>query len=160
MAGFRCVPIDTATAERFRATGIDDRGNAFQHRTATAGSAPCRHCLRDAASGEALLLGSYDLPHPQGTYWTTSPIFLHAAPCPRFAVDDTLAPIILGHLVSVRSYDADENCLYDLGKVAEDKDVEVPLRRAVADPCTRFVNVHTAKPGCMLCRVEAIRLGE
>jgi Protein of unknown function (DUF1203) len=156
MSGFRCVPIDTATAERFRATGIDDRGNPFQRRIAMGGSAPCRHCLRDAAEGDALLLGSYDLPHPQGTYWTPSPIFLHAEPCPRFVADDILPPVLHvgGRLVSIRSYDAEENCLYDLGEVVEGTDAEAPLRRAVDDPRTRFINIHTAKPGCMLCRVE------
>jgi hypothetical protein len=45
--------------------------------------APCRHCLRNAGAGKAMLLGSYDLPAPLGIYCTPSPIFLHADPFPR-----------------------------------------------------------------------------
>ena len=30
----------------------------------------------------------------------------------------------------------------------------MPLARALGDPRTAFVNVHTARPGCLLARVE------
>ena len=49
------------------------------------------------------------------------------------------------------------NACDDLGQVCEGTDVDAPLRRALADARTAFVNIHTAKPGCLLCRVE--RLG-
>jgi hypothetical protein len=48
-------------------------------------------------------------------------------------------------------------CLYDLGQVCEGKDVAAPLLRALADPRTRFANIHTARPGCWLAAAE--RLG-
>ena len=152
MSRFRCLPIDTATAERFRRTGTDDRGNAVRIMQREKG--PCRHCLHDARPEEALLLGAYDLPAPRGLYWAPSPIFLHAQACPAFALADTVAPIIRGRLVSVRSYDAEGMCLYDLGEVCDGDDVEGPLFRALDDDRARTVNVHTAKPGCLLCRVE------
>jgi hypothetical protein len=152
---FRCIPIATETAERFRSTGTDDRGQALHRRLAGAEDGlPCRHCLQPAAPGEVVLLGSYNLPAPRGVYWTPSPIFLHAGPCPRFEAVDEVAPIIRPRLVSVRAYDAGEMCLYDLGEVCEGTAVEPPLLRALADPRTRFVNIHTAKPGCLLCAVE------
>ena len=44
--------------------------------------------------------------------------------------------------------------LYDLGQVAEGPDADAPLARALADPRTSFVNIHTAKPGCLLTRIE------
>jgi hypothetical protein len=156
MTPFRCIPIDTATAERFRATGLDDAGNTLRRMTATSPTGfPCRHCLRGAAPGEAMLLGSWHLPRPRGIYWTPSPIFLHADACARFAQEDTVAPIIRDNaLVSVRAYDAEDQCLYDLGHVGMGAEVDAPLDRALADPRTSFVNVHTARPGCLLCRVE------
>jgi Protein of unknown function (DUF1203) len=154
MARFRCIPIATETAERFRRTGTDDRGQALHRRVAGGDGPPCRHCLQPVAAGEAMLLGSYDLPAPRGVYWTPSPIFLHAGPCPRYRDGDGIAPIIRGRLVSVRAYDAEEMCLYDLGEVCEGEVVEAPLLRALEDPRTRFVNIHTARPGCLLCRVE------
>ena len=108
MTHFRSGPIDTATAERFRRTGLDDHGNALRRMTADDPAGfPCRHCLQCAKPGEELLLGSYDLPRPQGIYWTPSPIFIHAAPCPAFDAADALAPTVVANgLVSVRAYDA------------------------------------------------------
>ena len=158
MAAFRCVPMPTATAGRFRRTGVDDRGNALRRMTATRGTgSPCRHCLRFAAPGGTVLLGSYDLPGPKGISWTPSPVFLHAGPCPAFDATDVVAPIIAdGVLVPVRAYDADDQCLYDLGQVCPGAEVGAPLARALADPRTSFVNIHTARPGCLLARVERV----
>lgn len=157
MSRFRCVPIDTATAERFRASGMDDRGNALRSIEATGeGGFPCRHCLTFAKPGERLLLGSYDLTGPLGIYWTPSPIFVHADPCPRFIQQDIVAPIIAqGALVSVRAYDDRDQCIYDLGQVCAGEAAAAPLERALSDRRTAFVNVHTARPGCLLSRVEA-----
>lgn len=156
MTAFQCMPIETETVVRFRLTGVDDNGNVLRHIVATeAGSFPCRHCLRLATAGELVLLGSYNLPRPTGIYWTPSPIFLHANACPRFASENEIAPIVRANaLVSVRAYDDADQCIYELGQVCSGQDVDAPLQRALSDPRAAFVNIHTAKPGCLLSRVE------
>ena len=156
MTHFECIAMPTETAERFRATGLDDNGNTLRRMTATdGGSFPCRHCLDFARPGEEMLLGSYNLPRPRGIYWTPSPIFVHAEACTRFAAADEVAPIVAqGELVSVRAYDAADQCLYDLGRVCSGAEVDAPLMRALGDERTKFVNVHTARPGCLLTLVE------
>ena len=154
MTAFRCVPIPTATADRFRQTGIDDNGNMLRRVVSDGQGAPCRHCLRNARAGETMLLGSYNLPGPLGIYWTPSPIFLHADPCPRYDAENDIPDVVRSSLVSVRSYDVDDQCIYDLGQAVEGTLVDPVLARAVADPRTKFVNIHTARPGCLLCRVE------
>ncbi|MDB5373740.1 MAG: hypothetical protein JWP04_2382 [Belnapia sp.] len=157
MTPFRCIPIETETAHRFRRTGRDDRGLALHQRVVDGPGFPCRHCLQLGEPGEAMLLGAYDLPHPQGVYWTPSPIFLHARDCVRFTAPNEIAPIVLANgIVSVRSYDAAELCLYDLGAISEGSAVAPLLARALEDPRTRFINIHTARPGCLLCRVEKL----
>ena len=99
----------------------------------------------------------HDLPEPRGIYWTPSPIFLHARDCPRAETVDELAPIVRANaLVSIRAYDAEHLCLYDLGQVCAGSEAEGPLLGVLADPRTRFVNVHTARPGCLLVRVERV----
>ncbi len=104
-----------------------------------------------------MLLASWDLPRPSGVYWTPSPIFLHAEACPRFTAENEIPETVLANpLVSVRSYDAAEMCLYDLGQVCAGEEVSAPLMRALEDPRTRFVNIHTARPGCWLAGVERI----
>jgi hypothetical protein len=157
MPGFRCVPIPTKTAARFRATGRDDADNALIRRVASVDSpAPCRHCLSRARPGEAVLLGSYHLLAPLGVYWTPSPVFVHARDCPRYQGCNELPEIVRAAFVSVRAYDADQLCLYGLGWVGEGGEAEAALRRALADTRTSFVNIHTAKPGCLLTRVERL----
>lgn len=157
MPRFRCIAMPTRDAARFRATGRDDRGNALIERVADGPGFPCRHCLQLGRPGETMLLGSWDLPRPAGVYWTPSPVFVHARDCPRFEAPDTIAPTVLANaIVSVRSYDAGQLCLYDLGQVCAGAEVEAPLRRALADPRTAFVNIHTARPGCWLAGAELL----
>ena len=159
MTRFRCVPIDTGVAERFRRSGVDDRGNALRRMTADKPYGfPCRHCLECAQPGQDMLLGSYDLPRPRGIYWTPSPVFVHAAPCPAFDAVDTLVPTVVANgLISVRAYDGADQVIYDLGHVCEGRDAHGPLRQALEDVRTAFVNIHTARPGCLLARVERVR---
>jgi hypothetical protein len=149
--------MPTEAARRFRASGRDDRGNALIRRTVDGPGFPCRHCLLLGTPGEEMLLGSWDLPRPGGVYWTPSPVFLHARDCARFDAEDAIAPTVLANgIVSVRAYDSEQMCLYDLGHVCAGPAVAAPLRRALDDPRTRFVNIHTARPGCWLAGAELI----
>jgi hypothetical protein len=158
MPAFHCIAIETAIADRFRRTGRDDSGNQIRRIVATgAGAFPCRHCLRLGEPGETMLLGSYHLPRPLGIYWTPSPIFVHEAACPRAEAENEVAPIVRANaLISVRAYDAADQCVYDLGQVCAGRDVDAPLARALDDSRTAFVNIHTARPGCLLSRVERL----
>lgn len=154
---FRCVAIDTEAAARFRRTGLDDAGRTVIRRIATGVGEPCRHCLRLAEAGEEILLLSWNLPRPQSVYWTPSPIFLHARDCVRFEAEGEVPEIVRRNgLVSVRAYDADGMCLYDLGKVMTGEEVDGPLAAALGDARTAFVNIHTARPGCLLCAAELV----
>ena len=156
MTRFACVAIDPAVAARFRASGADDRGNGLRRMVATDGTGfPCRVCLRCAEVGEEMLLGSYDLPRPLGIYWTPSPIFIHAEACVPYAGADEVVEIVRRNaIVSVRAYDAADMVLYDLGRIGSGDEVNGALAQALDDPRTAFVNIHTARPGCLLCRVE------
>ena len=158
MTAFHCIAIETGIADRFRRTGQDDNDKQVRRIVATAsGAFPCRHCLRLAEPGETMLLGSYNLPQPKGIYWTPSPIFVHEAACPRTETKNEVAPIVrASQLVSVRAYDTADQCLYDLGQVCAGRDVDGPLERALSDPRTAFVNIHTAQPGCLLSLVERL----
>jgi hypothetical protein len=157
MRPFHCQPIPTEVAERFRRTGQDDNGNTLRRMVATNGTSfPCRHCLRLAQPGEIMLLGSYNLPRPRGIYWTPSPIFVHAEACAAHDGGDDIVEIVrLNGLVSVRAYDGNDQVIYDLGHVCAGVDVAAPLAAALDDPRTDFVNIHTARPGCLLTMVKS-----
>jgi hypothetical protein len=145
-------------ADRFRRTGSDGNGNTLRRvEASSAGGFPCRHCLRCAAPGDMMLLGSYNLPRPRGIHWTPSPIFLHAEACARFVSAGEVAPIIRSNvLVSMRAYDESDQCLYELGQGCSSEHVDAPLERALGDARNAFVNIHTARPGCLLSQVERI----
>jgi hypothetical protein len=147
--------MDTASAARFRATRTDDRGGRAHVRVVDGPGFPCRHCLRLGTPGEEMLLVSWDLPRPQGPYWTPSPVFLHARDCERAQVVDALPETVTANaIVSLRHYDAEGMCLYDLGVVVPGEAAEAALRERIADPRVAFVNIHTARPGCWLAGVE------
>jgi hypothetical protein len=155
MTRFHCVPMDPAAAARIRATRTDDRGGAVHVRPVDGPGFPCRACLRLGVPGETMLLASWDLPLPQGPYWTPSPIFLHAHDCGGAAVQDTLPETVTQNaIVSLRHYDAEGMCLYDLGLVVPGEEAEAALRARIDDPRVAYVNIHTARPGCWLTRVE------
>jgi hypothetical protein len=94
----------------------------------------------------------------QGPPADPSDIFVHERPCPAFAAENEIAPIVDANtLVSIRAYDGSDLCIYDLGEVCAGNAALTPLERALADPRTAFVNIHTARPGCLLTRVERLR---
>ena len=59
-------------------------------------------------------------------------------------------------ILSVRSYDAEEICFEDLGAVSKNGNVAPILERALADPRRRYINIHTARSGCLLTAVEEL----
>jgi hypothetical protein len=81
---------------------------------------------------------------------------VHAEACTRFASVDELPAFLRTEraLVSVRPYDAEHRFLYALGDVAPGLTVDTLLSRSLDDRQTRYVNVHSARPGCFLFRVE------
>ena len=84
-------------------------------------------------------------------------MFLHADGCDRFTTENEVAPVVRASaLVSLRAYDDADQCIYDLGEVCLGSAADPPLRRALDDPRTAFVNVHMAQPGCLLVRVERL----
>lgn len=156
---FRCISIDTAAAERFRQTDKDDAGDDLRRVTVWTepggGLSPCRHCLSPIEDGRDALLGSYHLQRPLGAYWTPSPIFVHADTCVRFDEAGTLPAFMRDIPLSVRAYDGDDQMLYDLSGLASGDEADAMIERGLNDPRARYANIHTAKFGCFLCRVEA-----
>jgi hypothetical protein len=160
MTRFRCVPMDAASARRFRTTGRDDRGGPVHVRLVDGPGFPCRRCLKLGRPGETMLLASWDLPLPQGPYWTPSPVFFHAHDCLAEPVEDRLPETVtVNSIVSLRHYDAAGMCLYDLGVVVPGEAAEAALRERLADPRVAYVNIPTARPGCWLARVEKVTAG-
>ena len=152
---FKFEAIDSLWVNNLRLSLIDDGNNNVLHRVADEPSDyPCRHCLKYAKIGEKLLLASYHIPKPQGVYWSASPVFIHLDKCERYNNDDQIPQILIDSpIMSVRVYDANDLCLYDLGILTSGDKLHNDLTHIFKDPRVCFVNIHTTKPGCMLTRV-------
>jgi hypothetical protein len=155
---FRCIAMPTPKAAQFRTARVDDFGNPIRLLTADADTGYfCRHCLGQAGKGRQVLLGSYNVERPSGHYWQPSPIFLHAEGCEPFEGDNLIPPAIRAiQLVNVRPYDRDERMLYDLNDTVTGDRLAPLLQRWLEDERTAYLNVHTGRPGCFLCRVERL----
>jgi hypothetical protein len=158
MTAFQCIPITTETAGRFRRTGQHDHGNQVRRIVAPPGSGfPCRHCLRLAEPGETCRWGPAICHSHAASTGRPARSSCTGPPAPRAETVNEVAPIVRANsLVSVRACDVADQCLYDLGQVCTGKDVDGPLERALGDPRTAFVNIHTARPGCLLSLVRRI----
>ena len=64
--------------------------------------------------------------------------------------------VLVNSIISLRHYDAAGMCLYDLGIVVPGEEAGAALRARIGDPRVAYVNIHTARPGCWLTRVEKI----
>ncbi|MGH1591167.1 DUF1203 domain-containing protein [Methylobacterium phyllosphaerae] len=154
MTRFLCVAVPTETADKFRSTRLDDRGNAVREVVATASGRFPAGIVCSWRGPERPCWDPTICPGPSASTGHRARFSLHAGDCPRRETVDEIAPIVRANpLVSIRAYDGDDQCLYDLGHVCAGEDVEDPLRSALDDPRTRFVNVHTARPGCLLSLV-------
>lgn len=146
------IALATEVAERWRRTGVDEHGNRLTPIVADKPAAfPCRHCLRDAEPGEAMLLASHSPFAQPGPYKEVGPVFVHARACARFAGGEV--PLQLRRrLLALRGYDRAQS-LVD-GVVVEGAALEGALAALFARADVDWVHVRFARPGCFACRIE------
>ncbi|HEX8950959.1 MAG TPA: DUF1203 domain-containing protein [Polyangia bacterium] len=146
------IALGTDVVARWRSAAVDDYGNRLTPILADCPAAfPCRHCLRDAEPGEALLLASHSPFALAGPYREVGPLFVHAQPCARFSGGDV--PLQLRRrLLALRGYDRAQ-ALVD-GVVVEGAAIEDALASLFARAEVDWVHVRFARPGCFACRIE------
>jgi hypothetical protein len=146
------IPLATEVVERWRSRGVDEYGNTLTPIVADEpGAFPCRHCLRDAAVGEPMLLVSHSPFALPGPYKEVGPVFVHAEACARFSGSEP--PLQLRRrLLAVRGYDRTQR-LVDAA-VIEGAAMDGELERLFARDDVDFVHVRFARPGCFACRIE------
>ena len=79
------LAMPTAHARAFQSGAADANGQAPERAVSDGDGVPCRHCLRDVATGEAYIILAYR-PFPAfKPYAVTGSIFLHEGKCARAA---------------------------------------------------------------------------
>lgn len=150
---YRIVPLPTEVAERARANARAGDSDHAIVTTAVAGSYPCRHCLRWAKLGEALVLFPFATIAPGKPYAETGPIFVHADSCERYRATDEF-PGDFREGRSIRGYDAAENMI--AGEVVNGSGPEAVVERLLADPAIAFLQVRSASRGCYTFGIERV----
>lgn len=155
MSTYRCIALSTRDALRYRGAAVDDFGYPIQ-RVIAHDTYPCRHCLREASAENGMLLLSHQVPEPRSVYGHPTAIFLCAQSCERFDQPDTAPDIVRNRHVSLRAFKADGMMLYDANELVEGEGHGAAIRRIFDRREVAFINVHTAKAGCLLCHIVRV----
>jgi Protein of unknown function (DUF1203) len=152
MLPIRIVAIPTVVAEAVRSTMRAPVYGFPAHVEAATDAAPCRHCLRLIAPGEAhRILFTYDrfsgvesLPQP-------GPIYVRAESCPRYAEDAAFRR----NCAIVRALEG-----YARGRrlvaqqYVEDGEFEPAIETLFGIPEIDYLQVHSMTAGCFTFRIE------
>jgi hypothetical protein len=153
MSNFTFVAISDEAARQVRAMRRSDDGLLARRQIVEPdGGAPCRHCLKEAAPGEPVILASFSPFSGFGPYNERGPIFVHEANCRRFADSDGVPEVIGRRLVVIRSYNAAEEIIE--ADLIDGRDAPQLIERLLANAEAAFLHVRTARYGCYLARVE------
>ncbi|TCP90910.1 MULTISPECIES: DUF1203 domain-containing protein [unclassified Rhizobium] len=154
MTKIRFTAMPTDDAMHIWNGGADAYGLTPERFVSDGDGNPCRHCLEHIAGDEPALLFAYRaFPTPQA-FAETGPIFLHAAPCTRYAAEECLPPILSSPDYIVRGYDHADRIVYGSGAVTPTTDI---INRA-SDILERldiaYVHVRSSRNNCYHCRID------
>jgi hypothetical protein len=154
MSTIRFTAMPSADAEHLWKGGTDAYGHVAERQVSDGPGHPCRHCLKNIDSGEAFLVLAYR-PFPSlQPYAETGPIFLHAEPCPRYAAEEVLPPILSSPDYIVRGYGRDDRIVYGSGAVTPTGDISGRANGLLARDDIAYVHVRSARNNCYQCRID------
>lgn len=136
-------------------SGLPDAYGLMPERLVSDGDGvPCRHCLQHVKGGEAYLVFAYKPFRTLQPYAETGPVFLHAGPCPRYADENTIPPILLSNPdYIVRGYGHDDRIVYGTGAVVEADRIEESSAALLDRGDIAYVHVRSARNNCYQCRI-------
>ncbi len=147
---FRIVPLTTEDAERARRAALTGRSD-HEIVIADAPTAfPCRHCLRWAEPGEAMVLFPYQTVPADRPYGECGPIFVHQEACERYSAVAEY-PAAFGGRRVLRGYNASDEII--AAELAE-ADPESVIERMLTNPEISFLQVRSVTYGCFTMKVE------
>lgn len=151
----RISALETALVRSLQNGGVDANGQRPERHVCKGGMMPCRHCLRDIATGEPyLILAHRPFPNAQ-PYAEQGPIFLHAEPCPRHPDTAEVPAMFLGRPgYLIRGYGADDRIVYGTGQIVAPAAMPQAAQTMFADPRVRYIHVRSASNNCYQARID------
>lgn len=153
MIPIRVVAIPTAVAKEVRSTLRAPAYGFPAHVELAMDAAPCRHCLRLTAPGEAhRILFTYDrfaavesLPQP-------GPVYIHADPCPRYAENAGFPEELRGSPRTLEGYARGRRLVAQ--EYVDDGQFEPAIEKLFAHAEIDYVQVNSTTAGCFTFRIE------
>jgi len=113
---------------------------------------PCRVSMEHAELGEELLLLNFEHQPANTPYRATHAIYVRKVAHQAFDAVDTIPEVLASRLLAVRAFDA-QHMMID-AEVCEGAQAAEMFERFLANPRTRYLQVHNARRGCYAARVE------
>ncbi|PDV89454.1 hypothetical protein CO652_03520 [Rhizobium sp. H4] len=158
MTAIRFAAMPTTDARALWSGGRDAYDRLPETMVSNGPGHPCRHCLRNIDEGEELLVFAYR-PFPElQPYAETGPIFLHKQPCPRYAAEEILPPVLTtSRDFIVRGYGENNRIVYGTGAVTDTPDIPAYAETLLARPEIAYVHVRSARNNCFQCRIDKVK---
>lgn len=149
------VAMETKDARALQAGAADANGMAPERHISDGDGVPCRHCLRNVEKGAPyLVLAWRPFPAPQ-PYAEVGPIFLHAEPCERAPLAETLPEFFRASPDwIVRGYGLNNRIVYGTGSVVKSPEVNGRAQAIFEDPQVAYLHMRSARNNCFQCRIE------
>jgi len=112
---------------------------------------PCRVSLTDAKIGDEVILVNYEHLAVATPYRSRHAIYVREGEV-RFDAVDEVPQMLRKRLLSLRGFDGDG--MMTSADVVEGRDIEAAIARQLADPQTRYLHAHIARPGCYAAHIE------
>lgn len=112
---------------------------------------PCRISLTDASVGDDVLLINFEHLPEHSPYRARHAIYIRRGESRCEIIDDVPA-MLRSRLLSVRAFD--DAAMMVSADVVDGRELERVVDAMFADPRTRYLHLHFAKPGCYAARVD------
>ena len=151
ISSFHIVPLPAEIADAARRAVSAGAADHALITVDSAGSSPCRYCLRWAKPGERVILFPYAAVPSGHPYSETGPIFVHADECQRYSTTNEYPADFRNGRV-FRAYDSNFNIID--AQVMNGREPEVVIKNLFQNPDTAFVDVRSVTHGCFTFRIQ------
>ncbi len=156
MPGYRVVAIPTEIADAVRSTHTSPGYGHPTHTEVAGGHGPCRQCLRTFAVGrERRILFTYDPFAGTESLPLPGPVFIHEAPCERYADDNGFPDDLRPHALTFNAYERGRRLRAQ--EYVTDGRVEPVIERLFARSDIDYIHVRDTRAGCFDFTIERAR---
>jgi hypothetical protein len=112
---------------------------------------PERIEMRDAESGEVLLLVNYEHQPADTPYRSRHAIYVREGATNAYSSVDTIPKVLASRLLSLRAFNS-KHMMVD-ADVVEGVSAAAAIERMLANPRIEYIQAHYAKPGCFAAQI-------